>query len=369
MEQQTPTFTLAENATKYEILGVVPNATTEELHIAYRRLALLYHPDRHPETERDAAGQVFARIASAYATLSDPGKRRQYDLALSRNEEYRDIDQDDNIMSLADILAGIGAYEHMFSESSLSSISKILDDIVQKNLINELGEEIVEAWPLPAAPSGSTHKGSFSTGALVLTNLRALFPYTFTWQETHGNVKTTYTGASMPALPLPMLERIAVVAEKRVKRKLRLSFQFKGEEIQISPRRTNLSKLLLVAQLWGVPIESRQEDAKWAELRWALLKPSQIAIVLFAIAFVVAAVLGFFGDSILDNVADFSDFLLHWGIWQWAAVLVAAISGRRLMRWVLSYLSLDLADSLRGHSDPEDHAPGKTMAIAQAAPQ
>jgi DnaJ-domain-containing protein 1 len=347
MEQQIPTFNVGEHATKYEILGVEPKATAEELHIVYRRLALLYHPDRHPESEREAMGKIFARIASAYTTLSDPDKRRRYDLALSRNEEYQDRDQSGNVVSLADILAGIGVYEHMFSESSVSDISKILDEIVQKNLLRELGEEIVEAWPLPAAPSGAQHKGSFSNGALVLTNLRALFPYTFTWEETHGNVKRTYTGAGMPILPLPLLERILVVAEKRVRRKLWLRFQFKGEEIRISPRWTNLSKLLLVAQLWGVPIESRQEDAKWIELRWALLGPWTITLMLSAIAFAIAGVLGLFGDGMLDNVGDFSDFLLRWGVWQWTTVLVAAICGARLMRWVHAYLSFDLAESLR----------------------
>jgi DnaJ-class molecular chaperone len=110
---------IPENANKYEILGVDRNATTEDLRVSYRRLALLCHPDRHPEEEREQAGQTFRRIASAYETLSDPAERRRYDLALSRNEEFREASGSAREVSLQEILAGIDAYEHIFSEASL----------------------------------------------------------------------------------------------------------------------------------------------------------------------------------------------------------------------------------------------------------
>jgi hypothetical protein len=227
---------------------------------------------------------------------------------------------------------------------------------VQKNLISELGEQIVEAWPLPAAPSGSTHRGSFQAGALVLTNLRVLMPYTFTWQETRGNVKTTYTGAGMPALVL--LERIAVVAENRVKRKLWVDFQHEGGTIRIRPRKTNLSKLLLVAQMWGVRVEAHHEDARWAELRWALLRPWQWAAGLIVTIIVGAAALGILWGGILDNAADTADFFRHGGLWQWTAILCAAICGRRLWRWVFAYSAIDLAETC-GRQDYKSNQSGK----------
>lgn len=62
----------------YKILGIKRSATPEEIKLAYRELAKKYHPDRNPDDK--AAEQKFKEIGEAYETLSDPAKRRQYDL-------------------------------------------------------------------------------------------------------------------------------------------------------------------------------------------------------------------------------------------------------------------------------------------------
>ncbi|CAG1000602.1 Chaperone protein DnaJ [Methanosarcinales archaeon] len=63
--------------TYYEILEVDKKASQKDIKSAYRRLAILYHPDKNklPEAE-----EMFKGIAEAYSVLSDPGKRKQYDL-------------------------------------------------------------------------------------------------------------------------------------------------------------------------------------------------------------------------------------------------------------------------------------------------
>lgn len=61
----------------YEILGVKPDATPEEIKKAYRKLAKKYHPDS--KNDDPAANARFQEISEAYATLSDPELRQKYD--------------------------------------------------------------------------------------------------------------------------------------------------------------------------------------------------------------------------------------------------------------------------------------------------
>ena len=62
----------------YELLGVTRDASPEDIKRAYRRLARQLHPDANPDDP--AAEARFKEIAVAYETLSDPDKRRRYDL-------------------------------------------------------------------------------------------------------------------------------------------------------------------------------------------------------------------------------------------------------------------------------------------------
>ncbi len=70
---------MAEKRDYYEILGVPRNATPEEIKKAYRKLALEYHPDRHPPEKKKWAEEKFKEISEAYEVLMDPEKRRLYD--------------------------------------------------------------------------------------------------------------------------------------------------------------------------------------------------------------------------------------------------------------------------------------------------
>lgn len=60
----------------YDVLGVKKDASDEEIKRSFRKLAKQYHPDVNKEP---GAEEKFKEIGEAYAVLSDPNKRSQYD--------------------------------------------------------------------------------------------------------------------------------------------------------------------------------------------------------------------------------------------------------------------------------------------------
>jgi molecular chaperone DnaJ len=89
----------------YEVLGVPRDADAKAIKDAFRKLALRYHPDRNHEP---AAEERFKEIAEAYAVLSDPEKRADYDAhgfagvaGMSAEDIFGGID-------FSDIFGGLG---------------------------------------------------------------------------------------------------------------------------------------------------------------------------------------------------------------------------------------------------------------------
>lgn len=68
----------------YEILGIPRTAPLEEVKKAYRRMAHLSHPDKHPNDT--GAEQLFKEASEAYEVLGDPLKRVEYDRLTSGQE-------------------------------------------------------------------------------------------------------------------------------------------------------------------------------------------------------------------------------------------------------------------------------------------
>ena len=67
---------MARKLEYYDTLGISQDASQEEIKRAFRKLAYKYHPDRSKITN---AEEKFKEASEAYAILSDPEKRRQYD--------------------------------------------------------------------------------------------------------------------------------------------------------------------------------------------------------------------------------------------------------------------------------------------------
>ncbi|XP_072464837.1 dnaJ homolog subfamily C member 11 isoform X1 [Notamacropus eugenii] len=77
-----------DNEDYYSLLNVRREASSEELKAAYRRLCMLYHPDKHRDPElKSQAEQLFNLVHQAYEVLSDPQTRAIYDIYGKRGLE------------------------------------------------------------------------------------------------------------------------------------------------------------------------------------------------------------------------------------------------------------------------------------------
>lgn len=76
-----PACGMAKDRQLYDTLGIAPSATSAEVSSAYRRLALVHHPDKKAPSSSSADGNddSFSTIRYAHEILSNPSTRRLYD--------------------------------------------------------------------------------------------------------------------------------------------------------------------------------------------------------------------------------------------------------------------------------------------------
>lgn len=99
----------------YEVLGVQRAATKDEISIAYRKLAMKYHPDRNPGDE--TAIEQFKLCATAYEVLSNDDKRSVYD-----QYGHAGLDANGGGTQFRDVNDIFGAFGDLFGDSILGHI-------------------------------------------------------------------------------------------------------------------------------------------------------------------------------------------------------------------------------------------------------
>ena len=114
------------NKDYYKTLGVNEDATAEEIKKTYRKLAFQYHPDKNPGNE-----EMMKGINEAYAVLSDPGKRRDYDsyrlsYGSSARDRFRQTYTEQDIFRDSDI-------SHIFEDLSRAFGLSRPEDIFSRN--------------------------------------------------------------------------------------------------------------------------------------------------------------------------------------------------------------------------------------------
>lgn len=114
-----------EQTDYYNVLGVDRQSTTQQIKDAYRHLAFKYHPDRNKDHGEDA--EKMKSLNEAYAVLSHPEKRREYDslrqqFGSSAYGHFRQSYTDQDIFSGSDV-------HHIFEEMARSFGLRGVNDI------------------------------------------------------------------------------------------------------------------------------------------------------------------------------------------------------------------------------------------------
>lgn len=113
----------------YSILGVSAQASAREIKEAYRRMAFDHHPDRN--RDNPAAVEAMKRVNEAYAVLSNPAQRREYDalrlqFGAAAQPRYRSGRTEQDIFSGSDINA---VFEEMARAFGVRGVDQIFRDV------------------------------------------------------------------------------------------------------------------------------------------------------------------------------------------------------------------------------------------------
>jgi DnaJ-class molecular chaperone len=158
----------------YDVLGVAPTASIDEIKKAYRRLARKLHPDLNPGDK--ASEEKFKEVANAYRLLGDPEKRKRFDAGeidesgaeRPQQRYYRDYAESGS----ANPYANDAGYAD-FAEGN-DPFAELLRRSAQARA-NQRGQDLHYQLPITFAESiaGSTKRLTLPTGGVLDVTLPA----------------------------------------------------------------------------------------------------------------------------------------------------------------------------------------------------
>lgn len=140
-----------DNEDYYSLLNVRREASSEELKAAYRRLCMLYHPDKHRDPElKSQAERLFNLVHQAYEVLSDPQTRAIYDIYGKRGLEMEGWEVVERKRTPAEIRE---EFERLQTEREERRLQQRTNPKVASTASEDLGKPVIpercsEGWQL-----------------------------------------------------------------------------------------------------------------------------------------------------------------------------------------------------------------------------
>lgn len=135
---------MVKDTTYYDILGIQPDATPIEIKKAYRKKAMLTHPDKHPDDPE--AARKFQEVGEAYQVLQDPQLRDKYD-QFGKEEAVPDSGFEDATEFFSTIFGGEAFHDYIGELTMLKNLTE------SSEILENAGDESQAA---PAAPADGT---------------------------------------------------------------------------------------------------------------------------------------------------------------------------------------------------------------------
>lgn len=139
----------------YDILGVKHDATHTDIKKAFRTLSLKLHPDKQGGNEDE-----FKRINEAYTILSDPDKKREYDVSLTRSKQNVHI----NMTNMNEMFNGI------FNNDTIGNFIKINIEKMAKNMSMKKPIPIIKTIEITLKQSFEGYTYPLSVERFIITD-------------------------------------------------------------------------------------------------------------------------------------------------------------------------------------------------------
>ncbi|EAZ36131.1 hypothetical protein OsJ_20440 [Oryza sativa Japonica Group] len=161
------------DADLYAVLGLSRECTDADLRLAYRKLAMIWHPDRcsvaggsASAAGVDEAKERFQEIQGAYSVLSDSNKRFLYDVGVYDGNDGDDDDDEADLSGMGDFL---GEMAQMMSQAtpaeSFEELQQLFVDMFQDDIDAGLCQSTPPppSWPSPPAAANARSPAAAET--------------------------------------------------------------------------------------------------------------------------------------------------------------------------------------------------------------